>query len=163
MKIILTKDVPSLGKKFEVKNVKPGYGRNFLLPKKFAIAFSKKNSRWLEKIKAKQDEEKEKILKKLNEVLDKVKKTKLKILVKKGEKGEMFEKITEVKIAKAFKEEKIDIKKENIILKKPISKTGEHEIVIKLEEGIETKIKIKVVAEKEKKKVVKKETKKLKK
>lgn len=151
MKIILIKDVLGLGKKFDVKKVKPGYSRNFLLPKKLAIPASKKNLKWLEREKFKEEEKNKEILKNLEEILEKIKKTKLKIYIKTGIKGELFEKITEAKIAKAFQNEKIKIKKDNILLKNPISKPGEYEIDVKLEGNVQGKAKIKVLREKEKK------------
>ncbi|HOK35492.1 MAG TPA: 50S ribosomal protein L9 [Candidatus Pacearchaeota archaeon] len=148
MEVILLKDVSNLGKRLEIKNVKPGYARNFLIPRGLAIPATEKNLAWqkreLEKIKQK-EEEKNKALK---EELEKLKNLKLEIPVKIGVKKELFEKINASKISKFLKKQGFEVKKENIILNEPISKLGEYSIKIKLGEGLETEIKIKIVKEK---------------
>lgn len=147
MKIILIKDIGKLGKKFDIKNVKPGYARNFLLPRKLAVPAAKTNLKWREKeieIKNKKEREKEKELKKM---VEKIKETKLKITAKAGLKNELFENITEDKILKFLKEKGIELKKENIGLKEPIKKIGEYEATINLDKETKTKIKIIVKTE----------------
>jgi len=97
MKIILLKDVKKLGKKFDLKNVKPGYARNFLIPGKLAILAKKANMVWREKQVEIIKKEKEKIIEEKKKLREKVKDFSLEIKVKTGIKGELFEKINQEK------------------------------------------------------------------
>ena len=142
MKIILLRDIPTLGKKFEIKNVKPGYARNFLFPKGFAIPATEKNLKWREKELQLEKEREEKEIKELQRKAEEMKNIKLEIPVKVGLKGTLFEKITESKIAERLKEKGLEIERENIKLKEPIKKIGEYTIPVELRRGIKTEIKI---------------------
>lgn len=148
MKIILLKDISRLGKKFEIKNVKPGYARNFLIPQNLAMIANNQNLAWRENELKKIEKAKKEKNKAFQETLEKLKKLKLEIPVKIGPKGELFEKISAVKIASVLKKQNFDIKKENIFLEKPIDKIGEYKIKINLGEGLETEIKVKITKEK---------------
>jgi len=148
MKIILLRDIPTLGKKFEIKNVKPGYARNFLFPKGFAIPATEKNLRWREKEVQLRKEKEEQETKELQRKAEEIKNIKIEIPVKVGLKGTLFEKITESKIVEKLKEKGLEIKRENIKLKEPIKKIGEYTVPVELRKGIKTEIKI----------IVKKET-----
>lgn len=154
MKIIFLENVSNIGKKLEIKNVKPGYARNFLMPKKLAVPAIKKNLIWREKKIVLVKIEEKKVIEKLKKVIEKLKKVEIKIPVKVGLKKELFEKIKEVHIAKALKGKGFDVKKDNIKLKKPLVKIGKYGVTVQLAPEIKTDIKIEVV--KESKKIVKK-------
>ncbi len=148
MQVILLKDVSSLGKRLEIKNVKPGYARNFLIPQGLAIIATKQNLSWQKRELAKKElkeKEKNQIIK---ETLEKLKNFEIEIPVKTGPKKELFEKIDSSKIAKALKKQGFEIKKENISLEKPIEKVGKYTIPISFGENFETKIKLVVKEEK---------------
>jgi len=126
MKVILLQDLPNLGKKFEVKEVKGGFARNFLLPKKLALPFNPKTKKWLKKmLKEKERKEAEKL--KLIEELKRIE-----VEIKVGPKGEVFEKVTKNKILNLLRQRGVQIQKENILLKKPIDSLGVHKIQIHL-------------------------------
>jgi large subunit ribosomal protein L9 len=148
MKIILLKEINKLGKKFEIKNVKPGYARNFLIPQKLAIPATKGNLAWQEKELARLKLKEEQRIKSEEEMLEKLNNLKLEIPVKTGIKGELFEKINSSKIVEVLEKQGFKLKKENIILKESINKVGEYLIKIKLGEGMKTEIKVKVLKEK---------------
>ncbi len=149
MKIILLKDISNLGKKLEIKNVKPGYARNFLIPQNLAIPATKGNLKWQEKEISKEKEKEEKRTKEIQEMIARLKNLKLKVAVKVGEKEELFEKINSSKIVKILEKEGFKISKENVILKEPIKTIGEYTIPISFGENLKTKIKIKVAKDKE--------------
>lgn len=148
MKIIFIEDVEKTGKKFELKNIKSGYARNFLIPKKLAVLATKKNMELYDKEKEKEELKKEKTKKELQKIADKLKDFKIKIFAKVGEKGKFFEKVRESKIAKLLQKEGFDIKKENIKLKEPIEKKGTFDAFVLV--GKELKVKIKVIVSEEK-------------
>lgn len=155
MKIILVKDVIKLGKKLDLKRVKPGYARNFLIPQRLALPATKKNLKWREKQLKNQEKEKKENIEKIRIIADKLKKFTLEIPVKTGLKGEIFQKIDEAKVAKILQKEDFDIKKENIKIRKTITKTGNYFAGINFGDGIAEELKIKVKKEevREKKKL----------
>jgi large subunit ribosomal protein L9 len=149
MKIILVKDVDKLGSRLDVKNVKPGYARNFLIPNKFAILATGHNMRWLkDQLKVKEQQVKEKASE-FEAIIKKIQKEKIEIDVKVGMKNELFEKINEQKIVKILQGKGHNLKTENVVLKSPITKTGNYEAILVFSPEIEGKIKIIVKGEKE--------------
>ena len=144
MKVLLIKDVKSLGKAGEIKEVKEGYGRNFLIAKGFAkLATKDVVKEWEEAQKRKEEELKLEIyeLNKEKEVLEKLN---INIEKKLGANGHLYGAITKDDIAKALKDQtKIEIDKKKIDAKN-IKEVGEHIVDIKLGHGIHAKLKINV-------------------
>jgi large subunit ribosomal protein L9 len=131
MKVILLQDVPSLGQKDDIKEVKTGYWRNFLLPKELAVFATPKLIEQAEKRKEEtakiREEEEKKIAKELKKLKDKP----LEIKAKADEKGNLFAGISAEDISRALKEEmKLEISPNAIKIEKPIKKIGEHEIPV---------------------------------
>ncbi len=142
MKIILLKNIEKFGKKYEVKEVKDGYARNFLFPKKLARQATKASLEWLELQKEIKGHKAEEELKEAEKIAEKIDGMEILIPIKTGENGQLFEKITVQKISKKLKELGVNIKKDQIELKKPIEETGEFLVKIKLEHNLEAEIKI---------------------
>ena len=144
MKILLIKDVKSLGKVGEIKEVKEGYGRNFLIAKGLAkLATKEIIKEWEEEQKRKEEELKFEIheLKKEKEVLDKLS---VKIEKKLGNNGHLYGAVTKEEIAENLKKQhKINIDKKHIDTKN-IKSIGEHIVDVKLGHGIHAKLKIDV-------------------
>ena len=147
MKIILQKDVPTLGKKGEIKNVPDGYARNFLFKKGLAIAATEEATSVLERQKTSDQKKKEKELAQLRELAKKLNSLALKTTLKLGEMGEAFGSVSPAKIISLMKEKGFHIGKSNIALEHPIKTLGEHKIKIKLEHGLETEIKLTIERE----------------
>lgn len=148
MRIILLKDIENLGKKLDIKEVKDGYARNFLIPKKLAKLATKESLKWLEiqkEIQTKKSEEDLKIIQKLTSSIDGLE---VIIPVKIGEKNQLFEGINSQKIAEKLKEMGFKIKKNQIELPEPLKELGDYPIKIKFEHNLEAEIKI-IIAEKE--------------
>ena len=134
MKIILTDDVKKIGKKGEVVNVKQGYFRNFILPKKL--------DEHLKQVK----EEEDKNIKEAKENKEKIEKTDITIKVKAGENGKLFGSITNMDIKKALDKKNIEVDKKKIE-KADIDSLGKYEVTIKLYQQISAKLKVNVEAE----------------
>lgn len=150
MKVILLENIKQLGQKYEIKNVKDGYARNYLIPKGLAIPATKEKIEWAlkqQEIYAKKAEEKLKEVQKMAEKLDG---QEIIFSVKVGEKGQLFEAINNVKIAQKLKEMGFEVKKNQVLLEEPIKELGEYQIKLALEEGLEPEITLIVNAEEEK-------------
>lgn len=148
MRIILLHDVENLGKKYEVKEVKSGYARNFLIPKGLVKPASKEALIWLETQKEIEAKKAEEGLKKVQEKATVIDGQEVIIPVKIGEDGQLFESINAQKIFERLKELGFDIKKKQIELETPIKELGEFPVKVKFEHNLEGEIKIIVVEEK---------------
>ncbi len=149
MKVILLEDVENLGKKYEVKEIKSGYARNFLIPKNLVKLATKQNLKWLRDQKAAMEKQSEEDLKKSQEAASKIDGLEVSISVKVGPEGQLFESINNVKIAEKLKEMGFNIKKSQINLEKPIKELGEFPVKINLDHNLETEINLIVIEEKE--------------
>ena len=137
MKVLLIKDVKSLGKSGEVKEVKDGYGKNFLIAKGFAKHATPEIIEEHKKMMAEKEAQEKAELQRLQELAKKL--DKLEIIVKKkvGENGHLFGAVTKEEIAEALKAEHgIEIDKKHITDKKTIKSVGEHTVDLKLGHGI---------------------------
>ncbi len=142
MKVILLRDIKKLGKKFEVKEVSPGYARNLLIPNGYAILADKQSLKRLESqknIEMKKTEERQKEIEKMIKELEG---KEIKIDTKIGDKGQLFETINEQKIADKLKEMGFAVEKSNIEINEPIKCQGEYLVKLKLDNNLEGKIKI---------------------
>ena len=148
MKVLLIKDVKSLGKAGEVKEVKDGYGKNFLIAKGFAKHATPEIIQEHKKMVAQKEAEEKAELQRLKELAKKL--DKLEIVVKKkvGENGHLFGAVTKDEIANALKDEHgIEIDKKHITDKKVIKTIGEHEVDLKLGHGIHATLHVDVEGE----------------
>lgn len=148
MKVLLIKDVKSLGKTGEIKEVKDGYGKNFLIGKGFAKhATDEVIAEWKEQQRLTAEAEAQEIadLTALKATLEALEVT---IARKLGDTGHLFGAVTKEDIAKALESDhNVAIDKKNIETKKPIKMTGTHEVDLKLGHGIHAQLHINVVGE----------------
>ncbi len=148
MQVILIQDVNNLGGTNELVTVKNGYGRNFLIPQKFAIEANPSTLKQLEE-KLKQQKKKEaKLLAEINSVIAKLSEGPLKIGAKTGTSGKIFGSVTSVQIARAIKDQKgyeIDRRRINII--DDVKELGTFKAKIDFSNGNETTVEFEVVAE----------------
>ncbi|MCX6759844.1 MAG: 50S ribosomal protein L9 [Candidatus Nealsonbacteria bacterium] len=149
MKVILLKEVEKVGKMFEIKTVKNGYARNFLLPNGLAKPATREAIKWVEMQKEILEKKAEEELKKVQETVSKIDGLEVLISVKIGEENQLFEKITSQKIAEKIKELGYKVDKKQISLEKPIDSIGEYPVKIKFADNLEADIKIIITEEKE--------------
>jgi len=147
MKVILLQNIEKFGHKLEIKEVKRGYARNFLFPRKLAKSANKESMKWLVNQKEIEDKKQATELKKIQLIIEKIDKLELHFPVKVGDKGQLFESINNQKIKEALQEKDIDIKKEQIHLQEPLKELGEFSVKIKFEHNLTGVVKI-IISEK---------------
>ena len=147
MKVILIQDVENLGKVGQSVNVKAGFARNYLVPKKLALFATDQNMKSIESMIKQQEikQAKERSnLESLAKILDKLT---LKFELKAGEEGKLFGSVTSPMISEELAVQKLDVNKKEIVLDEPIKELGSHKVTVDLGEGISASIKIKVSAD----------------
>jgi len=132
MQVILIKEVLGLGDPGEIVKVKPGYGRNYLIPQGMAIEATKNN---LAMIEAEQKRIQKRLAaeaEKMRSESQRLKEISLTIKAKAGETGKLYGSVTNMDLAKALAEQGVEIDRRRIILEAPIKSLGEHPFRIKL-------------------------------
>ena len=148
MKIILNQAIDSLGNEGEILDVKPGFARNYLIPKGWAkqatkinIAATQKEIEAKEKKEAKTREN----LEALGKVLDKLS---LKFELKAGKEGKLFGSVTSQMIVDAIAEKGYTVNKKEIEMDESINHVGKYFVDVKLGHGLSGRVKLKVSEEK---------------
>jgi len=145
MKVILLKDVKTLGKEGDLVNAKDGYARNFLFPKKLAVEANDSNMKKWEGQKASDKAKIEEEIKEANMLKNKLEGVTLSMKVKGGSAGKLFGSITSADIASALaSKHKIEFDKRKIDLKQNIKTTGTFNIDIKIYPEITASLKVNV-------------------
>ncbi len=148
MKVLLIKDVKGLGKVGEVKEVKDGYGRNFLIKNELAKQATTEVLRQHQAEVKRKEEEKAEQISKLEKQKKAIENISLVLKRKLGANGSLFGAVTKDEIATELKAQKdIEIDKKTIEIDKAIKATGNYEISIKLGHGIHAKLKTEIVGE----------------
>ncbi|MBU2019221.1 MAG: 50S ribosomal protein L9 [Bacteroidetes bacterium] len=148
MEVILKKTVDKLGFKDELVSVKPGYGRNFLIPQGYAVlATASAKKAHAETMKQRSHKE-SKILAEAEEVCAKLNDFSITIATKAGENGKIFGSVNTVQISEALKKEGFDIDRKALKIKQdPIREVGSYEGEANIHKGVRATFKIEVVGE----------------
>jgi len=147
MEVILKQDVKSLGDKDDIVNVKPGYGRNYLIPKGFAIQATESARKVLaENLKQAQFKQ-EKIRKDADAVAARLAEIKLTIGAKAGESGKIFGAINTVQIADALRKEGVDVDRRRITFEQEPKFVGDYVANVNLHKEVKVQVPFSVVAE----------------
>lgn len=139
-KLLLLKDITDLGRSGELVLVKPGYARNFLLPKKMAVVADLNTIRMQEKLQKERSIIAAKDKKEALEMAKIIEKVQLSTKVKVDAEGKMYGSVKAQDIVDLFQKQNIELTKKNIGIKKPIKTLGEVEVPIHLKEGVQTKV-----------------------
>lgn len=145
MKVILKRDVKGLGREGEMKEVKDGYARNFLLPQKAAVVADLGAVKNWERHRSER-EERDRADRAAHEALAaRLNETRLQIPVKAGEKNRLFGSVTNREIADLLAKEGIEVDRHNIHLREPIKTVGDHRVDVRLASGIDAHVMVTVV------------------
>lgn len=148
MEVILKKNVDNLGYVNEIVTVKPGYGRNFLIPQGYAILATASAKKAHEEIMKQKAHKESKVLAEAEELGKKLEATAVKIVTKAGEKGKIFGSVNTVQLSEALKAEGIDIDRKSLkITDEPIREIGTFEATANLHKDVKTTFKFEVVGE----------------
>ena len=147
MKLILTQDVNGLGAPGDVVEVKDGYGRNYLLPRGFAISWTRGAEKQIEGIKRARDAREIRSVDHAKEVRAQLEALSVKLPANAGAGGRLFGAITQADVVLAVKKAGGPaIDKRAVEIAKPIKVVGEHTVGIKLTAGVVAHINVDVVA-----------------
>jgi large subunit ribosomal protein L9 len=152
MQLVLTEDVAHLGKQGDVVEVKPGYGRNYLLPRGLATIPTTHNLKLLEKFKLKVKQAKEARMADLKNLAEQISKTPpITIEVNATEEGHLYGSVGAPEISKGLKAKNLEVEPEMIRLEVPIKETGLWAVKLNLGYDIETEVKVAVFRAQDKK------------
>lgn len=148
MQVILIQDVNNLGGAHELVNVKNGYARNYLIPRKYAVEANPSNLKQLEERRKQLQKKEEKLLAELNNVISALQSSPLRIGAKTGTSGKIFGSVTSVQIARAIKEQKgYEIDRRRIQIVDEVKELGNYKAKIDFNKGQEIEVEFEVVAE----------------
>ena len=147
MKLILTQDVDNVGNEGDIVDVKPGFGRNFLIPQKLAITFSKSQLKHVEEKRNQEDRKIERQKDVLVDLLDKVADLDMTVKMKSEDGEKLFGSVTKLDIEKLLLEKDIVFDKKYIDLSSPIKTLGEHEVHVKFSNDISGSFKLTIEKE----------------
>lgn len=147
MELILKQDIKNLGEKDDVVNVKPGYGRNFLIPKGFAhLATGSAKKVLAENLKQAQFKQ-DKIRKDADDIAARLEGVKLTVGAKAGESGKIFGSVNTIQIADALKKEGFDVDRRRITFETEPKLIGEYIANLNLHKEVKVQVPFEVVAE----------------
>jgi large subunit ribosomal protein L9 len=147
MKLILREDVENLGKGGELVDVKPGYGRNFLLPRGLAVPANPRNVRELEHQKSVAAAKAAKLKASAAAVAKRLAETPVTLKRKVGEQEKLYGSVTALDIAEALASRGLQIDRRSIDLADPIKTIGDFEVPVKLHSEVVGKARVKVEPE----------------
>ncbi|PZT80436.1 MULTISPECIES: 50S ribosomal protein L9 [unclassified Streptomyces] len=147
MKIILTHEVTGLGAAGDVVDVKDGYARNYLVPRGFAIRWTKGGEKDVAQIRRARKIHEIATIEQANEVKAKLEGVKVRLAVRSGDAGRLFGSVTPADIASAIKAAGgPDVDKRRVELGSPIKTLGGHQVSVRLHPEVAAKLGIEVVA-----------------
>lgn len=146
MEIILKTDIAGLGYKNDIISVKPGYGRNYLIPQGYAVLASESNKKILAENLKQAAHKAEKIKSDAEAIAAQIGDTVVTIATKAGESGKIFGRVTNTQIADALSEKGISVDRKKITIG-DIKFVGDYTAVVDLHKEVKHEVAVKVVAE----------------
>ncbi|MFC5269688.1 50S ribosomal protein L9 [Adhaeribacter terreus] len=147
MEVILKDDVKGLGFKNDIVTVKPGYGRNYLIPQGMAVIADKSNKKVVAENIRQAAHKAEKIKTEAQAIADKIGDMTLEIPARVGETGKIFGAVTTLQISEALKNKGIDVDRKKISFDSEVKTAGEYTASIVLHKEVKHQVKFNVVAE----------------
>jgi large subunit ribosomal protein L9 len=146
MEIILTENVEGLGTIGDQVKVKPGYGRNYLVPRGLAVVANTRNVKELDHQKRQMERKMQKVMQAAELQKKKVESVTCVLALRAGEDGKLFGSVTTMEIGAKLADAGVEVDRKKIQLDEPIKALGEYEVPVKIDAGVVATIKVSVVA-----------------
>ena len=150
MEVILREDVPHLGSIGDIVKVRPGYARNYLLPRGLATVADKRNLRSLEHERRLVEERRRRAVSAADGVAKQLAAARIVISARAGEEGKLFGSVTNIDIERALAEQGLTVERRRIRLDEPIKTLGDRIVPVSLAAGVQSEITVSVVVMEEK-------------
>lgn len=144
---LLISDVDDLGRRGDLVSVKPGYARNFLIPKKKAVVADAFTLRLQSKLRAERLQQAENDRKDAELLAQNIEGRELVVEVKVDPDGHMYGSVSALDIARLFQAEGLHVERKHVVLMHPIKALGSHTIQLKLQEGVPASVLLHIVVE----------------
>lgn len=147
MEVILKQDVVGLGYKNDTVKVKPGYGRNYLIPQGIAVIANNANKKNVEENIRQAAHKAAKLKQDAQSLAERMGDLTIEIATKAGETGKIFGAITQLQISDALKAKGFDVDRRKVALGQSIKELGDYKAIIDLHKEVKKEIAVKVIAE----------------
>jgi large subunit ribosomal protein L9 len=148
MEIILLENLANLGDKHDIVSVKPGYGRNYLIPKGFGVIANTTNKGKLDKLKEEESKKENARVEEYKAMAEKIKGQTVKIGVKSGTSGKIFGKVTNVQVLAALKENfGIEIERKKVVMTEEPTDIGTYSVQVNFHPEVSQELTIDLVKE----------------
>lgn len=147
MEVILKEDIKGLGYKNDLVSVKPGYGRNFLIPRGFATIASDSNKKVMAENIKQASHKADKLKQDAQNIADGIGETVLEIPAKVGESGRIFGAVTTLQISDALREKGFAVDRKQISFQTEVKSVGEYIAELDLHREVKHEVHFKVIAE----------------
>ena len=142
MDVLLCQDIAKLGKAGDVIKVKPGFARNFLIPKKMACAATAANLRRIERRQAKEAQAWAEAKKEAEVLAERISKASCTVTVEVNDLDRLYGSVTEAEIVQALELEGITLDKKAIVLENPINELGIYEVSVNIHPEVTAKVRV---------------------
>jgi large subunit ribosomal protein L9 len=144
MKVILKENIETLGHIGDIVKVAPGYARNFLIPRGFALEATTRNAKALDHAKRQMQYKKDKVLEQARQFAARIEALVLTLPHQAGEEGKLFGSVTNMELAEQLKVQGVEVDRKKILLADPIKHLGEFTVAIKIHPEVTANLKVNV-------------------
>jgi len=148
MEVILREHVDNLGRRGDIVKVAEGYARNYLLPRKLALAVTEANKRQIERERKVAEVRDAQEREQADAVAQRLAQTEVEIARRVGENDTLYGSVTSADLAHALEAKGFAVEKRKIVLPEPLKALGEFTVPVKIHREVTAQIRVKVVAEK---------------
>jgi large subunit ribosomal protein L9 len=142
MKVILKENIETLGHIGDIVKVAPGYARNYLIPKGFALEATTRNAKALEHAKRQMEYKRNKVLEQAKAFAEKIQGSAITLVHNAGEGDKLFGSVTNMELAEVLKQRGIEIDRKKILLAEPIKHLGEYDVPVKIHPEVTASLKV---------------------